>query len=353
MLCRAVLVLSHAAGCRCGNAARGRSSTSRRSPVHRLGTYSAAKAWVTTFTEGLASELAGSGVTATALCPGFTNTEFQHEPASACPAPDFLWLEADRLVRDCLDDVAAGKVVSVPGLQYKVLTGVLQVLSRGLVRRAPAPSRRCVAAAAEVRRVLVGGGMRVWMYAEERCGKEAWPQGLSVVAATLASWRGPASRRTGRCWSRLSRCCGGAGPVGPGRVGPAGAVVRRARCVQDACRGCPGRGPAPGAVPRGRPGLDAASTTGWVRRAGPPPCRWRGGAGEGRRGGRTAREQAAGRGGAYARAPVAQRRRRVNRDGQAGRAAVDPGVRGDGAGGRSSRSRRPTARRRSGRCDPA
>ena len=50
--------------------------------------------------------------------------------------PDFLWLRADRLVRDCLDDVATGKVVSVPGLQYKVLTGALQVLPRGLVRRA-------------------------------------------------------------------------------------------------------------------------------------------------------------------------------------------------------------------------
>jgi short-subunit dehydrogenase len=50
--------------------------------------------------------------------------------------PDFLWLEADRLVRDCLRDVAAGKVVSVPGLQYKVLTGALQVFPRGLVRRA-------------------------------------------------------------------------------------------------------------------------------------------------------------------------------------------------------------------------
>ena len=37
--------------------------------------------------------------------------------------PDFMWLDADRLVRDCLDDVSAGKVVSVPGLQYKVLVG--------------------------------------------------------------------------------------------------------------------------------------------------------------------------------------------------------------------------------------
>ena len=63
--------------------------------------------------------------------------------------PDFLWLEADRLVRDCLDDVRAGKVVSVPGAQYKALVGALQVLPRGLVRRASGTGRPCAAAAAE------------------------------------------------------------------------------------------------------------------------------------------------------------------------------------------------------------
>jgi short-subunit dehydrogenase len=48
--------------------------------------------------------------------------------------PDALWLEADRLVRDCLDDVRAGKVVSIPGVQYKLIAGIAQVAPRGLVR---------------------------------------------------------------------------------------------------------------------------------------------------------------------------------------------------------------------------
>jgi short-subunit dehydrogenase len=138
VLCRAVLVLSHAAAL--PMRARGRGAVVNVSSVAGfvpMGTYAAAKAWCTAFTEVLADELSGSGVTATALCPGFTHTEL-HERADLDMSrlPDFLWLEADRLVRDCLDDVAAGKVISVPGMQYKMLTAALQVLPRGLVRRA-------------------------------------------------------------------------------------------------------------------------------------------------------------------------------------------------------------------------
>jgi short-subunit dehydrogenase len=48
--------------------------------------------------------------------------------------PKVMWLEADRLVRDCLDDVKAGKVLSVPGVPYKVIAGIAEVAPRGLVR---------------------------------------------------------------------------------------------------------------------------------------------------------------------------------------------------------------------------
>jgi short-subunit dehydrogenase len=146
VLARAVLVLSHA-GAR-GMVARGHGAIVNVSSVAgwlASGTYSAAKSWVTVFTEGLASDLAGTGVTATALCPGFTSTEFHDRAELPRRGPRLLWLEASELVSDCLDDVARGRVVSVPSPQYKALVGLIRVLPRPLVR-GPLRGRRRAAA---------------------------------------------------------------------------------------------------------------------------------------------------------------------------------------------------------------
>src|SRR5665811_999323 len=97
VLCRAVLVLSHAGALSMKERGRGHiinvSSVAGFVPTS---TYGAAKAWVTAFTESLAHELSGSGVSATALCPGFTHTEF-HERAEidVSRLPKAMWLEAE------------------------------------------------------------------------------------------------------------------------------------------------------------------------------------------------------------------------------------------------------------------
>jgi uncharacterized protein len=101
----------------------------------RGSTYSASKAWVIAFSEGLANGLGGTGVGVHALCPGFVRTEF-HERAGIDMAntPSFLWLEVEEVVRECMADVGKGKVVIVPGLQYKALTTGGRAAPRKLVR---------------------------------------------------------------------------------------------------------------------------------------------------------------------------------------------------------------------------
>jgi short-subunit dehydrogenase len=103
----------------------------------RASTYSASKAWVVSFTEGLANDLQGTGVGVHAVCPGFVHTEF-HARAGIDMAklPSFLWLEVDDVVGKSLADIAAGKVVSVPGVQYKALVSAGRMIPRRLMRAA-------------------------------------------------------------------------------------------------------------------------------------------------------------------------------------------------------------------------
>ena len=101
----------------------------------RGSTYSASKAWVIAFSEGLANGVGDRGVGVHALCPGFVHTEF-HERAGIDMAntPSFMWLEVDDVIRETMADVARGKVVIVPGLQYKALTTGGRMMPRNLVR---------------------------------------------------------------------------------------------------------------------------------------------------------------------------------------------------------------------------
>lgn len=100
------------------------------------GTYSAAKAWINSFTEWAHNEYRSQGITVMALLPGFTRTEFhQRMGVSRDSAPEWMWLDVDDLVREALDDYAKGKAFSVPSVRYKAITTAARMAPTRLLQR--------------------------------------------------------------------------------------------------------------------------------------------------------------------------------------------------------------------------
>ena len=141
VMIRAILILSAAAGRTMRQRGAGTIiNVSSTAGFVTMGVYSAIKAWVTSYTEGLANELHGTGVKVTALCPGWVRTEF-HERAKihVGSIPEFMWLDADRVVAECLGDAAAGKVISIPSKRYALMMTIADHLPHRMMR---AVSRR-------------------------------------------------------------------------------------------------------------------------------------------------------------------------------------------------------------------
>jgi short-subunit dehydrogenase len=100
------------------------------------GAYSASKAYLTVLSESLSTELSATNIKVSALCPGFTRTEFhQRGRMKMAGLPNFMWLNSDVLVAKAWKDAVAGKPVSIPGWQYKTLVGIISLLPRSIVRR--------------------------------------------------------------------------------------------------------------------------------------------------------------------------------------------------------------------------
>ncbi len=102
-------------------------------------TYGAVKAWTVSFSRWANTAYRPRGVTVTAVCPGYTHTNF-HERAGLPPGqegvPHVMWLEAPAVVGQALRDSSRGKAVSIPSLRYKAIVAVTRVLPAGIVASA-------------------------------------------------------------------------------------------------------------------------------------------------------------------------------------------------------------------------
>jgi short-subunit dehydrogenase len=131
-----------------GMMARGRgvvmnlASTAGFGPMPFSATYGATKAFLLSFSEALAVEVAGTGVHIVCVCPGFTRTEFQQKANIDTSAlPDFAWMSAET-VADQAVRAANGSGVLVNGTMNSVTTVFMRLAPRSLVARMVAATMR-------------------------------------------------------------------------------------------------------------------------------------------------------------------------------------------------------------------
>jgi uncharacterized protein len=108
-------------------------------PVPGLATYAATKAFVLSLTESLAEELRGSGVTATALCPGITATDMLTRAvetnAAIARLPQALIGDVDDVAAEGYRACLAGEVICVPGVVNRAATLAARATPKWLLRR--------------------------------------------------------------------------------------------------------------------------------------------------------------------------------------------------------------------------
>jgi uncharacterized protein len=141
----AVMTLTHAAlqaMLARGPAGRGRprggilnvSSMAGFQPMPNAATYTACKAFETSFTESVHLENLRTGVHVTALCPGFVDTPMVAGDAMLSKLPSQVLLDPDRVAAEGLAGVAANKAVVIPGLAWKATAALTGTMPRGATR---------------------------------------------------------------------------------------------------------------------------------------------------------------------------------------------------------------------------
>lgn len=101
-------------------------------PLPGQAAYGGAKAFVISYTHSLRGELRGTGVSATALCPGPVDTGFgeaagfDKEEAEAA-LPRVMWVPADKVAQAGIDGLAAGKAIVIPGRVNRIAAAFFRV----------------------------------------------------------------------------------------------------------------------------------------------------------------------------------------------------------------------------------
>lgn len=99
-----------------------------------FGLYSAIKALVRVWSESLALQLRGTGVTATAVLPGWVRTNFHaNSGGKRSNIPDALWLDPEQVAREGWAGVKAGKARVTPSGRYKPIRVLAEHAPRNLV----------------------------------------------------------------------------------------------------------------------------------------------------------------------------------------------------------------------------
>ena len=114
------------------------------SAVMPRSTYGAVKSWQVQFSRWASGAYRGRGVTVTAVCPGYTHTDFHARlglPRGEEGIPDWLWLETPRVVEESLRDAERRKAVSVPSRRYTAIWTLSQLAPSGLMARLAARGR--------------------------------------------------------------------------------------------------------------------------------------------------------------------------------------------------------------------
>jgi hypothetical protein len=112
-------------------------STAGFLPGPLMAVYYATKAYVVSFSEAIANELEGTGVTVTVLCPGPTATGFQAAAHLEGSRIVSLLRKADSfsVARAGYDAMMAGTVVAVPGVSNKVSALAPRFFPRAVIRK--------------------------------------------------------------------------------------------------------------------------------------------------------------------------------------------------------------------------